>query len=113
MYSDPELDALLVGPVLVVLREYLLHCHGALDGIDGAGELSQNTITCRIGDPPAVLSDKSVHDLAMSSQGPERPDFILLHEARIASHVSREDGCQPPLDPVLLRTHRIPRCNFR
>ena len=42
---------------------------------------------------------------AMSSQGPERPDLVLLHQARIACHVSREDGCQPPLDLVLLPIH--------
>jgi hypothetical protein len=35
---------------------------------------------------------------------PERPDLILGHQARIACHVSREDGCQPPLD-LFLWTH--------
>ena len=31
---------------------------------------------------------------------------MMAHEARVARHVSREDGCQPPLVLGLLRAHR-------
>jgi hypothetical protein len=37
---------------------------------------------------------------------PQCPNLILLHQARVAHHVGSEDGRQPPLDFVLLRTHR-------
>jgi hypothetical protein len=113
MNSDPEKETALGRSVLACLGEGILDLDGALDGINCAGELGQNTVASRIGNSSAVLSDQTIHDLPMGTQGPERSRFILLHETGIASHVSREDGCQPPLDPVLLRTHRIPRCNFR
>nr|WP_247654407.1 hypothetical protein [Microvirga sp. HBU67558] len=105
MDADPELEAVLVGRALTGLRESLLDSDGALDGIDNAGELGQDAIPSRIGDPPAVLGDQPVHRLTVSRQGPQGSDLILLHKPRIARYVSRENGCQAPLDPVLLWTH--------
>ena len=78
MNPDPELEAMVLGDVLVCLRECLLHVNSTLDGIDGAGELGQNAITSGIGDPPAVLGDQPIHDLTMGGQGAERPDLVLL-----------------------------------
>jgi hypothetical protein len=90
---------------LLCLGESLLHGYGTLDCIDDTGELGQNTIPRRIGDASAILSNQWVHDLAMGSQGPEGSDLILLHEPRVTRHVSREDGCQPSLNLVLLPVH--------
>jgi hypothetical protein len=90
---------------LIILRERLLHRDGALDRIDSAGELGQNAVTGCIGDAPAVLGNEAIHNRAMSGQGAHSPDLILLHEARVACHISREDGCQPPFDLVLLPIH--------
>ena len=41
----------------------------------------------------------------MGSQCPQRPNLVLFHKAGIARYVGGENGCQPPLDFVLLWTH--------
>ena len=43
--------------------EGLLNRNGALDGIHCAGELGQDAITSRVGDPSAMLGNQPVHDL--------------------------------------------------
>jgi hypothetical protein len=35
----------------------------------------------------------------------ESSDLILAHQARVTCHIGGEDGGEPPLNPVLLRTH--------
>jgi hypothetical protein len=66
---------------------------------------TQNTVTSGIGNPPAMFGNEPVHDLTMGSQGMKGADFVLAHQARIACHVSRENGNQSPLDLVLLPIH--------
>jgi hypothetical protein len=75
------------------------------DGQRSARELRQDAVACRVGNTATVLHDEPVHDLAMGGQRSQRPDLILAYQARIARHVGSEDGCQPPLDFGLLRTH--------
>jgi hypothetical protein len=101
MHPDPESEAALRRLIVVRMGKRLLNPNGAFDGINRTGELGQNTISSRIGNPPTVLGDQLVHDLTVSGERAERPNLVLLHEARIACHVSREDGCQPPLDLLL------------
>jgi hypothetical protein len=52
-----------------------------------------------------MLRDEPVHHLTMSGESPKGPNLVLAHEARIASHVSSKDRCQPSLDPVLSTRH--------
>jgi hypothetical protein len=52
-----------------------------------------------------VVGNLSIHDLAMGSREIARLDLVLLYEARVTSHVGSEDGCQPPLDLMLLPIH--------
>jgi hypothetical protein len=105
MYPNPELKTLLLDLVLIGAREGLLNLDSALDGVYSTGELSQHTIPRCICDPSAVFRDQPVHDLTMRCEGVERLNLVPLHQARIASHVSREDRCEPSLDPVLLPIH--------
>jgi hypothetical protein len=105
MHSDPELETTIFRYILVCTRECILHLGSAPDGIDGARELGQDTVASGVRDPPTVFDNEPIHDLTMGGQGAEGADLILLHHARIACHVSREDGGQPPLDLVLLWTH--------
>jgi hypothetical protein len=69
-----------------------------LDGVNGAAEFRQHAVAGRIGNAASVVSDRLVEDCAALGQPLECSDLIGTHEARIALHVSREDGRQPPLD---------------
>ncbi len=105
MHPNPELEAAHLGNISARLRKCVLRVHGTVNGIDSTGELGQDTIPSRVGYSSAIFSNQLVHDRAMSGQAPERSDLVLLHEPRIACNVSREDGHQPPFNPVLLPTH--------
>ena len=106
MNSDPKLKTTVLRSVLASCARASCTCDGTLDGINGAGELGQDTVASGVGDPSAMFRNEAVHDLAMGGQGAERSDLILAHQARIACHVSREDRRQPSLDLVLLPIHR-------
>jgi hypothetical protein len=105
MDPDPEPEGVILRNAGIGFVQLLLDRNGTLDGSDHALELGQDAITGRIGDPPAMVGNEPVHDLAMSRQAAERPDFIVVHQARITCHVSREDRCQMPLDFLGLRIH--------
>jgi hypothetical protein len=102
---DPKPETLMLRSAFGHLGDSFLHGNGALDGIDGTWKLSQNTVASGVGDPSTVLRNQPIHHLAMGGQRSKGSDLILLHEARVACHVSREDGCQPPLDLALLPIH--------
>jgi hypothetical protein len=57
MNTDAELEAALLGGILVRLRKRVLHVYGTLDGIHHARELSQHTVTSRIRNAPAMLGN--------------------------------------------------------
>src|SRR4051794_15548366 len=71
MHSNPELETTILRSVLVCLGDGFLHGNGTLDGINGTGDLRKNTTASGVSDPPAVITDQPVHDLAMSGQAPE------------------------------------------
>jgi hypothetical protein len=75
------------------------------DRIYGTWELGQDTVASGISDPPAIFCDQPIHNLATDGESMESSDLILAHQARIACHIGGEDGGEPPLNPVLLRTH--------
>jgi hypothetical protein len=106
MYPYPELKALLLGLILIDTRKSILNLGRAAHSIDCARELGQHAITSRVRYSPTMLSNQPVYDLAMLGQAPERPILILAHQARVTRHISREDGCQPSLDSVLLPIHQ-------
>src|SRR4051794_38571614 len=106
--SEPEQDTPLVRYIQVGLCECRLHGNSALDGIHGTRELGQDTIACRVGDPTRMVSNQTIHDLAMSVQSAERPDLVVAHQSRVACHISGKDGDEPPFDFVLLWAHRTP-----
>jgi hypothetical protein len=71
-----------------------------LNRIDSTGELGQHAVTSGVGDPAPVLGDERVHDLAMSPQGAQRPDLIVVDQARVSGHVGDQDRRQPALNPL-------------
>jgi hypothetical protein len=105
MNTDAELQAALSGLVLVQGSQRLLNLDSASGSIDGAGELREHAVPSRVGDPATMFIDEPVHDLAMLGQAPESCILILAHQARVTRHVSREEGCQPPLDPMFQVSH--------
>jgi hypothetical protein len=105
MNADSKFETVPLRNVVISLRKGMLYLYGALNGIYSTWELGQDTVASGVGNSSALLGYQPVNDLAMSSQDVERPNLIQVHQARVACHIRREDCYQPPLDPVLLRTH--------
>ena len=99
MNADAELKLSGLRPHCVGGGKLLLNGDRARDGIHHACELRENTVAGGIRDPPAMLQNQSVEDLAMRREGAQGPNLVLLHKARVAGHVGGEDGRQPPLNP--------------
>jgi hypothetical protein len=38
----------------------------------------------------------------VSREGPQGPDLVLPHQARVALHVCSKDGCETPLNCKLI-----------
>ena len=64
--ADMDADAeshLLIGLFLRILLGYgVLPRDSALHGIDGAGEIGDETITCRVEDPASMRGDQAIDD---------------------------------------------------
>jgi hypothetical protein len=72
-----------------------LNVHRALDGVDDARKLDEQSVACGLNDPAAAFGDLGVDQLtAMHLGAKERAFLVRTHEAAIAHHVSGEDGCQ-------------------
>jgi hypothetical protein len=69
MDADAEAEGTFWGSVSIQVSECLLDLDGTLDGINGGREFSQQSITCRVGDPAPMLRNEPVHDLAISGKG--------------------------------------------
>ena len=67
---------------------------GALHRIDCAREFSQDAVAGRVGNASIVFFDKGVENSPSITESEERSALVPSHEPRIASHVSREDGCE-------------------
>jgi hypothetical protein len=92
MDANAEPHCLAFGPAGIFLTDRLLDRNRALNGIDRAGEIGNDTIARGIEDPSAMRSDQPVHDLATVPQPRERADLVLTHQPAVAGDVSREDS---------------------
>jgi hypothetical protein len=98
---DAEADAAFLADRLLTLLDAALNPDGALDGVDGAGELAEGTIARELDETAAVLGQERLDELlAVRLEPPERAGFVPLHQARVADHVRGEDRGEPAVDTV-------------
>ncbi len=71
---DAELDAPLHRHRVIAPRHLALHLGGASHGIDDAGQFDEQPVSCRSHNPPVLLLDFGVGELApQRRQGSKRP----------------------------------------
>src|SRR3712207_6590340 len=89
---DAEADAALLADCLLALLHAALYPDGALDRVDGAGELANSAVTRKFDDTAAVLDQERFDQLlAVSLEPPERACLVPLHQARVADRVCGDD----------------------
>jgi len=98
----------------IAITHAFLHACRAAHGIDHAAEFDEKTVSHRLDDATAMLSDQRVDQLlAVRFQCNKSAALIVAHQAAIAGNVGRNDRCQASLlaghahPPVLLLTLRV------
>jgi hypothetical protein len=107
--ADAKLDAAIGQNTQVAVCHLALHLYRAARGVDDARELDQEPVTGRLDDPAMMLSDLRIDQLpTMRLQAFKRAFLVASHQARVASNVGRQDGCQPPIGPLALPSGHCP-----
>jgi hypothetical protein len=76
----------------VALPDIPLHLHGAPNGIDHAGKLSQESVAGILDDPASILGYLRFDQCPKVSPEPfVRALFVRSHQAEVAGHVGGED----------------------
>jgi hypothetical protein len=68
-----------------------LHRHGALHGIDRAGEVGDDAVAGGVEDAAPMRRDQLIDDGAASLQPGERADLVARHQPAVAGNVGGED----------------------
>jgi hypothetical protein len=71
-----------------------------LHGIDGAGEIGDETVASRIEDPTAMRSDQTIDDDPICGQGAKGANLINPHQAAIPFDIRCEDRRELSFDGV-------------
>ncbi len=85
-------DLAVLGSVLVSGVHRPLKRDGALDGVDGAGEVHEDPIAHQLDDTAMVRGDDRLKDfLAAGLERGEGAGLVHLHETAVADHVGSQD----------------------
>ncbi len=98
--ADIDPDAKADGPigrvVIIMVRNLLLHLHGAAHCSVDAVEHDQQRVAAGLNDPAAMLRDRRVDHIAPQSAQPfESSDVVKPDQAAVADHVGIDHGYQP------------------
>src|SRR5258706_15880715 len=89
---DPEQHTPVLRDAFVPLGHHRLHGHGTLDRIYDRGKLKQHAVPSGLHEATPVLCDESVGDGPVFAERAGGTYLVEAHEARVASHVSRDYG---------------------
>jgi hypothetical protein len=95
--ADPQLEPSLKRDRIVDRTRRSLHCEGAVQRVDHAGEIRQQAVTCGADDPSAMRRDLRVDSASKVSKRPMRARLILAHQTAKTDHICMQDGGKFPL----------------
>jgi hypothetical protein len=99
----------LVVRTFVQVAQGLLNLPSAHDSVNSAGELSENTVTCRIGNATTMVLDKPIHDLTVGCDSSHGAHLVLTHKAGVSCDIGRKDRREPSLHPLRPGLHGFKR----
>ena len=105
MDADAEPHRLADGAVLVLCCDRRLDRDGALDRVDGAGEIGDHAVPGGVEDPATVRSNQAIDDHPASLEPTPRADLVQLHQAAVLGNVGGKDHRQLSFDYLAFR-HR-------
>jgi len=96
--ADTELNLLLVWHLGIALGHSALDIKSAANRVHYAAELSQQSISGVLDDPPTVLSDLGIDERAQMVLKPGvRPFFVQAGQPAVTGYIGRENGSEPSL----------------
>src|SRR5262249_43638427 len=99
--ADANLDALCLWHAGIALRHPALNLDRATQCFHDAFEFREDAVAGALDDPPAMLVDLGVEELAsVGFQPRERALLVGAHQSAVAGDVSRENGREPPYDSL-------------
>jgi hypothetical protein len=105
MDANAEPHLLTERAILVLFFDRILDRDGALDGINGTGEIGNDTVAGGIEDPAAMGGDQRVEDRPIGLQTAQRADLVQPHQAAVLGNIGRENRGELTFDDLALR-HR-------
>jgi hypothetical protein len=105
VHADAEPQTPILLKAVVCGAQLFLNFDSTLNCINDTWELGKHAVTGGVRDPASVFGDEPVHDLAVSRQGAQGPDFIVVDQARVASHIGHKDRRQLALYPLRISCH--------
>jgi hypothetical protein len=97
MHANAQLHRLVEGTARVLRGDRGLDRDRALDGIDHAGEVGDDTVARGVKDAAPVRQDQLIDDDATCLQPGERADLVARHQPAITGNVGGEDRGEFPL----------------
>src|ERR1700758_1841495 len=100
MNADAEPHPLPVGTVLVLVFDRFLDRDGALDRIDRAREVSDDTIASGVEDSTAMSGNQSIENHPVGLQSAQSADLVQPHQAAVLGNIGRENCGELSLDDL-------------
>src|SRR5215469_12767688 len=110
--ADTELHLLIGKAIGVLLGDSILRRDRALHGIDGAGEISDETVTRRVEDSASMRGDQPIDDDPVSRKGAKGADLISAHQAAVALHIGCEDRGELSFDGWGFQSRHLPNPEY-
>src|SRR5262249_10999705 len=101
MNADAEPHLLAGRAILVFFFDRVLDRDGALDGIDRAGKIGNDTVASRIEDAAAMGSDQSIEDRPVGLQPAQRADLVQPHQTAVLGNVGRKNRGELSFDDLI------------
>jgi hypothetical protein len=100
MDANAEPHLLTRRPIRILLGNSVLNRDGTLHGIHSAGEISDETIACRVEDPTPMRSNQAVDVAPVGRERAKGADLISAHEGAVARDISGENRGELPFDGI-------------
>jgi len=94
--------------IQILAHHGVLHCDSTLHGIDGAGEIGDETVARDVEDPTAMRGDQAIDDDPIRGEIAERSNFVESHQAAVRLDIGCEDCGELPFDRVRFQPRHLP-----
>src|SRR5262249_26577569 len=100
--TNSKLDPLRLRHARITLGHAALDLHCTAQCVDDTSELCQDAIAGAFDDPSSVFTDFGIDERgSVALQLGKRTLFVGAHQSAVASDISRENGREPSLDPLV------------